>query len=57
MYCPKCGKGTRVWKTEKFDKVVERTRVCSSCLTGFKTEEKASEMEDSKGDHIVTEKH
>lgn len=50
MNCPKCGAITRVWKTEKFDKLVERTRICvnSECLTGFITSEEISDIPSEK---------
>ncbi len=48
MNCPKCGGQTRVWKTEKYDAEVERTRVCSVCGTGFKTTEEISEVPGDK---------
>ena len=39
MNCPKCGKKTRVIKTEKYDGLVKRIRFCDSCKTGFTSSE------------------
>lgn len=48
MNCPKCGSKTSVCKTEKFDRAVERTRVCSKGCMAFETSENITEIPSDK---------
>jgi transcriptional regulator NrdR family protein len=42
MKCPYCGMtGNQVFKTEKYDDVIVRIRVCKHCEKSFRTDEEA----------------